>query len=196
MFITGYAGTGRSTLLHATTNTLSSEYEVVILTWNALAARSIRGQTIMSFFSLSYEQSGIVGDNAYMRDCSTLSSKMCSAHLHIVHVHTVLETAAIEDRETGIVLDEIGAIHDTILDAISQALQAIRKGMDNCHLPFGGVPVIMAGDPCQLGRVELCCTSPKYSPDLFPTMPCWKSTTWHDKDPSLESECYASYNRQ
>ncbi|EER06791.1 hypothetical protein Pmar_PMAR013843 [Perkinsus marinus ATCC 50983] len=178
MFITGYAGTGKSTLLHATTNTLSSEYEVVILTWNALAARSIRGQTIMSFFSLSYEQSGIVGDNAYMRDCSTLSSKMCTS------IQSSRQRL-LRTEKLVIVLDEIGAIHNTILDAISQALQAIRKGMDNCHLPFGGVPVIMAGDPCQLGRVELCCTSPKYSPDLFPTMPCWKSTTWRDMDPVI-----------
>lgn len=39
------------------------------------------------------------------------------------------------------------------------------------------MPVVVSGDPCQLGRVAFC-TSEAYPEDTYPVEPCWRSETW------------------
>ncbi|KAF4745062.1 hypothetical protein FOZ63_012064 [Perkinsus olseni] len=120
----------------------------------------------MDYFSLPFDQSGIVGDNAYMRCARTLRERM-------VKCIKTDRRKRIASMNAFLVIDEIAAIHSSVLNAISEAFKTIRKGQPEAASPFGGVATLLVGDFLQLGRVEFCATSSKYPPEDYPTGPCW-----------------------
>lgn len=61
--VTGYAGTGKSHVVHKLTNSLQGEFSVMVHTWAGVAARVLNGNTMMSYCGLRYDDSGIPGDN-------------------------------------------------------------------------------------------------------------------------------------
>ncbi|KAF4649794.1 hypothetical protein FOZ61_000971 [Perkinsus olseni] len=88
----------------------------------------------------------------------------------------------VKSKQIVLLIDEVAALHNVVLDALSGAFaDLIQEG--DMSKPFGGVPVILSGDPCQLGRVELYEKSPAYPPDEYPTRPCWEGQAWSDMDP-------------
>jgi len=123
LFITGRAGTGKSVLLRYFRE--HTRKKVVVAAPTGIAALNVRGQTIHSLFRLDLrlQRHGKLNPNS--RVCSLLK------------------------RIDILIIDEISMVRADLLDAIDERL---REAFRN-DLPFGGVQVIMFGDPYQLPPV-------------------------------------------
>jgi len=126
IFITGKAGTGKSTLLqyfreHTTKN-------VVILAPTGVAAVNVKGQTIHSFFRFKPD---ITPDTV---------SKIRIRFNH----------QKIFKKVDTIIIDEISMVRADLLDCVDRFLRFF--GRDNTQ-PFGGVQMIFIGDLYQLPPV-------------------------------------------
>ncbi|MBK9337585.1 MAG: AAA family ATPase [Lewinellaceae bacterium] len=126
MFVTGRAGTGKSTLLQLFKNT--THRKAAILAPTGVAALNVQGQTIHSFFGFPPR---IVTPQEAARRVSRKD---------LQRVYRNLET---------LVIDEISMVRADILDGINRFLQVNRESM----APFGGVQVVLFGDPFQLPPV-------------------------------------------
>ncbi|KAF4678091.1 hypothetical protein FOL47_005370 [Perkinsus chesapeaki] len=178
-FITGDAGCGKSFLLKSIIHEIGTEpANPVILAWTGMAAKQVGGLTIQSYFRLAFDKTGMVGDNAFMRSTVELTRRM------VMGIKGSDEEKRLK-RGAVIYVDEVGAVHHSVLDAISETIKIIRQGMPSSHLPFGGLPVVLSGDPCQIGRVSLFEGSSRYSPEQYPTRPFWESACWGEMRPTI-----------
>lgn len=125
LFVTGKAGTGKSTLLHHIQKIFNKRS--VVLAPTGIAALNVNGQTIHSFFGL---KPGFELEEAtHMNYASSGFDKFRKLEL--------------------IILDEVSMVRADILDAMDIALKKSRK----TNLPFGGVRVVLFGDLFQLPPV-------------------------------------------
>lgn len=124
-FITGRAGTGKSTLLRAFM--ARTKRRVAVVAPTGLAAINVGGQTIHSFF------------------------KFPPRVLHRQDVRPVppSQRKLFEQLDT-LIIDEISMVRADILDAIDQSLRLNRGRLE---VPFGGVQLIAFGDLLQLSPV-------------------------------------------
>ncbi len=125
VFVTGKAGTGKSTLLdHIRT---IAERKIVLLAPTGISAVNINGETIHSFFTL---KPGFEKDEA---------------------MHMVLDKGKQNKfrRIKTIAIDEISMVRADLLDAVDIVLRRSRK----INKPFGGVQMIFFGDLYQLPPV-------------------------------------------
>jgi len=122
LFITGKAGTGKSTLLKVIRDTLHSNY--VVLAPTGVAAVNIGGQTIHSFFGF--------------RPDITVEKVLKRKHPRNPDVYENLEI---------MIIDEISMVRADLLDCVNTFLtmHGPEKGR-----PFGGVQLIFIGDLYQL----------------------------------------------
>ncbi|MEO0049079.1 MAG: hypothetical protein RL556_411 [Actinomycetota bacterium] len=126
IFVTGRAGTGKSTLLtHLIENT---EKKVAVCAPTGVAALNVGGSTIHSLFGFPF---GILGTVDLARHMGRRTREVL---------------AAID----LLVIDEVSMVNADIMDAISRAM-GIARG--HRKLPFGGAQVVMFGDPYQLAPV-------------------------------------------
>lgn len=129
-FITGPAGTGKSTLIKR----ISYHFPgIVMLAPTGIAALNISGQTIHSFFKISRRDD--MWDAAAIR--SFVNHKTCDER----YVDMITDKI-----RNGIIIDEISMVRADMLDLVSEILKAIT----HIDLPFGGVTVLMVGDFLQL----------------------------------------------
>ncbi len=126
MFITGRAGTGKSTLLQLFRNT--TRKKTAVLAPTGVAALNVHGQTIHSFFGFPPR---IVTPQEAGRKVSRKDK---------LRIYRSLET---------LVIDEISMVRADILDGINRFLQVNRENLN----PFGGVQLVLFGDPFQLPPV-------------------------------------------
>ncbi len=125
LFLTGKAGTGKSTLLdHFRENTGK---RVAILAPTGVAAVNIEGETIHSFFGLK--------PNFELEEAKRSSKKPKNPRLY--------------ERLEAILIDEISMVRADLLDAIDIFLRNVRKS----DISFGGVQMIFIGDLYQLPPV-------------------------------------------
>jgi ATP-dependent DNA helicase PIF1 len=126
MFITGRAGTGKSTLLQLFRQT--SKKKIVVLAPTGVAARNVGGQTIHSFFGFPGQMitPEISGQKKYQK--------------HLVRLYNAMEV---------LVVDEISMVRADLLDGMDLFLRVNR----NNNQPFGGVQVVLFGDLFQLPPV-------------------------------------------
>lgn len=120
IFITGKAGTGKSTLIDYFRNT--TKKKVVVVAPTGLAAINVKGQTINSFFHLPPR---FITPNDI--------SQRANARLY-------------RDIDT-IIIDEISMVRADVLDGVDIFLR--KYGRDK-NLPFGGIQMIFVGDMYQL----------------------------------------------
>jgi ATP-dependent DNA helicase PIF1 len=125
LFITGKAGTGKSTLLSYFIENTGKD--VVVLAPTGTAALNIKGSTIHSFFRF---KPGITVDNA-----EETASKLTDPSLY--------------RKIDTIVIDEISMVRADLLDCIDVFLRKARKE----YFPFGGVQMVFLGDFYQLSPV-------------------------------------------
>lgn len=124
LFVTGRAGTGKSTLLnHLAYHT---NKQLVICAPTGVAALNVGGQTIHSLFKLPI---GIIGNQPLEQS---------------------REVKRILKRIDTLVIDEISMVSADLLDAMDRSL---RQARGRSAEPFGGVQVVMFGDPFQLAPV-------------------------------------------
>lgn len=123
-FITGRAGTGKSTLLKYFKE--HTKKKIVVLAPTGVAAVNVEGVTIHSFFRFGF---GMSANEPILKD--NKRSDMFNA----------LDC---------IVIDEISMVRADVMDSIDLALRINRK---NAYEPFGGVQMILFGDLYQLPPV-------------------------------------------
>ncbi|RKS93846.1 UvrD-like helicase family protein [Flavobacterium limicola] len=128
-FLTGKAGTGKSTFLKHIIKTVSKNFVVIAPT--GIAAVNVNGVTIHSFFSFPLRP--ILPDDDDIKTFSKGSEKR----------------SVIEAMDT-LIIDEISMVRVDIIDAIDCSL---RRNSGNPNLPFGGKQVVFVGDVFQLEPV-------------------------------------------
>lgn len=133
LFITGKAGTGKTTFLRQLKERSGKQVAVVAPT--GVAAINAGGATIHSFFQLPLAP---FMPTAEGRKHLISQTKMRSSRRRVL-----------QDLEL-LVIDEISMVRADLLDAIDTSLRHFRYRGDE---PFGGVQVVLIGDMFQLSPV-------------------------------------------
>lgn len=128
VFLTGKAGTGKTTFLRKVVE--ESRKRVVVVAPTGIAAINAGGVTIHSFFQLPLHPfiPGV---------------KMESKFAFSKEKRSIIKTMDI------LIIDEISMVRSDLLDAVDSVLRRFR----NRHKPFGGVQLLMIGDLQQLTPV-------------------------------------------
>ena len=123
-FLTGRAGTGKTTFLKTVQEKIEKKF--IVLAPTGIAAINAGGQTIHSFFGLDF---GVLGPG----DIGTMNSNKISL---IRHIDTII-------------IDEVSMVRCDVMDAIDRTLRFYRKN----SAPFGGLQMVFVGDMFQLEPV-------------------------------------------
>ncbi|MCK9447810.1 MAG: helix-turn-helix domain-containing protein [Bacteroidales bacterium] len=138
VFLTGKAGTGKTTFLHNLHRFTSKRYVVVAPT--GVAALNAGGVTIHSFFQLPF---GPQLPDAYQNSMTFKADpKSTAARFQ----QLTREKRQIIRSLDLLVIDEISMVRADLLDAIDAVLRRYR----NSNIAFGGVQLLMIGDLWQL----------------------------------------------
>ncbi|MCL2155325.1 MAG: helix-turn-helix domain-containing protein [Leptospirales bacterium] len=129
LFLTGKAGTGKTTFLHNLRE--HSPKRMIVVAPTGVAAINAKGVTIHSFFQLSFAPSvpGTKPANEFFRYSKDKINIMRSLDL--------------------LIIDEISMVRADLLDAVDYVLRHFRRN----ELPFGGAQLLMIGDLEQLAPV-------------------------------------------
>lgn len=139
IFLTGRAGTGKTTFLR---NLRAKTYKrMVVVAPTGVAAINAGGQTIHSFFQLPFgpqiPEDGNESPKPNARALASQYQKLRKSKLNIIRSLDLL------------VIDEISMVRADVLDAIDAVLRRARRSQE----PFGGVQLLMIGDVHQLAPV-------------------------------------------
>ncbi len=142
IFLTGKAGTGKTTLLQKIVK--STYKQTVIVAPTGIAALNAGGVTIHSFFQLPF--GGFIPDfNAEFNDRVRLESKSTLLR----HFTMNNQRRAIIRNLELLIVDEVSMLRADLLDAMDWMLRNVRK----INEPFGGIQVLFIGDLLQLPPV-------------------------------------------
>lgn len=133
LFITGKAGTGKTTFLHNLRKNTHKQMAVVAPT--GVAAINAGGVTIHSFFQLPFTPfiPTLEGEASFISKL-----KMNTARRNVIRELELL------------VIDEVSMVRADVLDAIDAVLRNVRHKRQE---PFGGVQMVFIGDMFQLSPV-------------------------------------------
>jgi uncharacterized protein YpbB len=140
IFLTGKAGTGKTTLLKEIIK--STHKNCVVVAPTGIAALNAGGVTIHSLFQLPF--GGFIPDNS-MPQFSDNSKFETKATLRRHFKISGLKKAVIQNMEL-LIIDEVSMLRSDLMDAIDFMLQSVRKK----NQAFGGVQVLFIGDLLQL----------------------------------------------
>jgi ATP-dependent exoDNAse (exonuclease V) alpha subunit len=126
IFVTGRAGTGKSTLLNYLVE--NTQKNVAVCAPTGVAALNVGGVTIHSLFGFPF---GILGEHDIARHLNRRTREVLAA-LDVL------------------VIDEVSMVNADLMDAISKSM-GIARGRRK--IPFGGAQIVMFGDPYQLSPV-------------------------------------------
>ena len=124
VFITGKAGTGKSTFIEYFRHT--TEKNIVVLAPTGVAALNVSGETIHSFFGFK--------PDITVRKIKKIRTKK----------------ADILQNLDAIVIDEISMVRADLLDCVDRSLRLNGKKR---NVPFGGIQMVFIGDLYQLPPV-------------------------------------------
>ncbi|WP_300668270.1 HRDC domain-containing protein [Desulfoluna sp.] len=145
LFLTGKAGTGKTTFLHRVKKEIPKRMVVVAPT--GVAAINAGGITIHSFFQMPF--------GPLPPDTTIQNRRFSKKKIHIIQSLDLL------------VIDEISMVRADLLDGIDQVLRRYR---DRTRV-FGGVQVLMIGDLHQLAPIikqdDWALLSPHYETGYF-----------------------------
>ncbi len=142
IFLTGKAGTGKTTFLRQLRDMTSKRF--VILAPTGVAAMNAGGVTIHSFFQLPFGPQipglGNKTEEISEQKPSALASRSQKFSREKINIIRSLDL---------LVIDEISMVRADLLDAIDNVLRRFR----NRSLPFGGLQLLMIGDLHQLAPI-------------------------------------------
>jgi ATP-dependent exoDNAse (exonuclease V) alpha subunit len=151
VFVTGRAGTGKSTLLnHLSWNTAK---QLVICAPTGVAALNVGGQTIHSLFRLPI---GVIADHDIEQNGD---------------LRKLLNTI------DTLVIDEVSMVNADLLDAVDRSLRQARQRKEEA---FGGVQVVLFGDPYQLAPVPGDLDERAYFEDQYRSMWFFDAKVWDE----------------
>jgi hypothetical protein len=136
VFLTGKAGTGKTTFLKYITETTAKRF--VVLAPTGVAAINAGGSTIHSFFQLPL--------CPYLPDVKELVTEY-----QMPERYRSLRKERVKIIRTLdlLIIDEISMVRADLLDAVDMTLRKYRRN----DRPFGGVQLLMIGDAQQLSPV-------------------------------------------
>ena len=136
VFLTGKAGTGKTTFLRYMTETVGKRF--VVLAPTGVAAINAGGSTIHSFFQLPL--------CPYLPDVKELVTEY-----QMPEKYRSLKKERVKIIRTLdlLIIDEISMVRADLLDAVDMTLRRYRRN----DKPFGGVQLLMIGDAQQLSPV-------------------------------------------
>lgn len=136
IFLTGKAGTGKTTFLKYLRNNLNKK--IVSLAPTGVAAINAGGPTINSFFQLPFRPF-LPDDSQLQKDNIYKFLKYTTNKRDIIRSIDIL------------VIDEVSMVRADIIDAIDKILRNYRNKFNT---PFGGVQLLFIGDLFQLPPIE------------------------------------------
>lgn len=141
ILITGSAGTGKSVVLRELVSRLGATKNVAVAAPTGVAALNVGGITLHSLFG--FKVGLVIAKNWHFRQTGS-------------EFFQALEV---------LIIDEVSMVRVDLMDGIDMALRFHRRN----NLPFGGVKIVMFGDPYQL--------PPVVSPvDIFESS--WSTYAW------------------
>lgn len=152
VFVTGPAGTGKTTLLNEFLQT--TEKAVVVAAPTGVAALAIGGQTLHSLLRLPL---GILG----------------SRDLGFCPKPTLQLLRAIDT----LVIDEVSMVSADLMDAIDRRM---RQAKGRKTVPFGGAQLVMFGDLYQLAPVVSGETENRYFRDTYQSPWFFDAKVWQE----------------
>ena len=132
IFLTGKAGTGKTTFLHRLK--MQSQKRMVVVAPTGVAAINAKGVTIHSFFQMPF---GPILPDTDLNSSTGFNRKFSKTKINIIKSLDLL------------VIDEISMVRADLLDGIDKTLRRFK----NRDLVFGGVQLLMIGDLQQLSPV-------------------------------------------
>ncbi len=153
LFVTGRAGSGKSTLLDHLSRHTSKR--VVVCAPTGVAALIVGGQTIHSLFRLPI---GLIADHDIVQsgDLRTLLN--------------AIDT---------LVVDEASMVNADLLDAVDRSLRLARRRPNDA---FGGVQLVLFGDPYQLPPVPGDVDERAYFADHYRSMWFFDAKVWQQAE--------------
>ena len=149
LFLTGKAGTGKTTFLRKLKE--KSPKRMIVVAPTGIAAINAGGVTIHSFFQLSFAP--------YVPE-STFTSAQYAYRFGKEKINIIRSMDLL-------VIDEVSMVRADLLDAVDAVLRRYRDR----HKPFGGVQLLMIGDLQQLAPVvkegDMNILSPYYDTTFF-----------------------------
>lgn len=142
IFLTGKAGTGKTTLLKRIRESSSKKMAIVAPT--GVAAMNAKGTTINSFFQLP-PGSFFPGDISL----ENLQSGFLSIQSMVSDLSYARDKLSLFNELELLVIDEVSMVRCDLLDVIDAILRAVRRN----QAPFGGVQLLLIGDLYQLPPV-------------------------------------------
>ncbi|MCX7552228.1 helix-turn-helix domain-containing protein [Xanthomarina sp. F2636L] len=132
VFLTGKAGTGKTTFLHKLKN--ESYKRLIVVAPTGVAAINAKGVTIHSFFQMPFGP--LIPGQEHVQN-NNFNRKFSKTKIDIIKSLDLL------------IIDEVSMVRADLLDGIDQVLKRYRKNAK----AFGGVQVLMIGDLQQLSPV-------------------------------------------
>jgi PIF1-like helicase/Helix-turn-helix domain/HRDC domain len=129
LFLTGKAGTGKTTFLHQLRR--KTHKRMVVTAPTGVAAINAGGMTLHSFFQMPF------GPFILGSEYANNQRRFSKDKINIIRSLDLL------------VIDEISMVRSDLLDGIDDVLRRLRRS----SLPFGGVQLLMIGDLHQLSPV-------------------------------------------
>lgn len=124
LFITGKAGTGKSTFIKMIQEKIDKNF--LVLAPTGIAAINVGGQTMHSFFGFPFE---VIGPHTQMRVSE-------EKQILLKHIDTII-------------VDEVSMVRCDMVDGMDRYLRTAF----HTHMPFGGKQVVFVGDLFQLPPV-------------------------------------------
>ncbi len=140
IFLTGKAGTGKTTLLKEIIK--STHKNCVVVAPTGIAALNAGGVTIHSMFQLPF--GGFIPDNStpqFLENSKFETKATLRRHFKM----SGLKKSVIQNMEL-LIIDEVSMLRSDLMDAIDFMLQSVRRK----NQAFGGVQVLFIGDLLQL----------------------------------------------
>lgn len=144
IFLTGKAGTGKTTLLR---NIIQTTYKnTVVVAPTGIAALNAGGVTIHSMFQLPF--GGFIPE--YIAGSSiSQHQKFETKNTLVKHFKMSAQKKAVMLNMELLIIDEVSMLRADLLDAVDFMLRKVRRK----DKPFGGVQVLFIGDLLQLPPV-------------------------------------------
>ncbi len=144
VFLTGKAGTGKTTFLR---NIIEHTHKnAIIVAPTGIAAINAGGVTIHSQFGLPFGL--FVPDSSFKID--NFQVKVNTPYTMVKHLNMREQKRRLLQELELLVIDEVSMLRADLLDTIDFVLKSVRRQQ---HRPFGGVQVLFIGDLMQLPPV-------------------------------------------
>ena len=137
VFLTGKAGTGKSTFLRYICEHTKKKH--VVLAPTGIAAINAGGSTLHSFFKLPF----------YPLLPNDPNFSLQRGRIHEFFKYTKPHRKLLEELEL-VIIDEISMVRADIIDAVDRILRVYSR---NLREPFGGKQILLVGDVFQLEPV-------------------------------------------